>query len=154
MVLAHSPCLNPRRCRLGVRHQSCPHPVRASTSLTHCAPMALSASLASPGLNFKRIYKYLIRVIALETGGMTIHTLLGHEVFIKINNRVVLGLAKISLCSHLPTAGSEPRGPAVHHGMFIGGTPQCCWTQHRAVQVSLHGHAVELQVVLRITAFQ
>lgn len=116
--------------------------------------MALSASLASPGLNFKRIYKYLIRVIALETGGMTIHTLLGHEVFIKINNRVVLGLAKISLCSHLPTAGSEPRGPAVHHGMFIGGTPQCCWTQHRAVQVSLHGHAVELQVVLRITAFQ
>lgn len=154
MVLAHSPCLNPRRCRLGVRHQSCPHPVRASTSLTHRAPMALSASLASPGLNFKRIYKYLIRVIALETGGMTIHTLLGHEVFIKINNRVVLGLAKISLCSHLPTAGSEPRGPAVHHGMFIGGTPQCCWTQHRAVQVSLHGHAVELQVVLRITAFQ
>lgn len=154
MVLAHSPCPNPRRCRLGVRHQSCPHPVRASTSLTHRAPMALSASLASPGLNFKRIYKYLIRVIALETGGMTIHTLLGHEVFIKINNRVVLGLAKISLCSHLSTAGSEPRGPAVHHGMFIGGTPQCCWTQHSAVQVSLHGHAVELQVVLRITAFQ
>lgn len=91
--------------------------------------MALSASLASLELNFKRIYKCLIRVIALQTGRMTIYTLLGHKVFIKINNWVVLGLAKISLCSHLPTASSEQRGPAVHRGVFIGGASQCCWTQ-------------------------
>lgn len=83
--------------------------------------MALSASLASLELNFKRIYKCLIRVIALQTGRMTIYTLLRHKVFIKINNWVVLGLAKISLCSHLPTASSEQRGPAVHRGVFIGG---------------------------------